>query len=44
VRLPSGFPVDPADRIIAATARAHGLLLVTRDQRMLESPLLRTVW
>lgn len=44
VHWPSGFPADPADRIIAATARAHGLLLITRDQRMQESSLLRTVW
>lgn len=38
------FPGDPADRIIAATARAHGLPLVTRDERLQESPLLRTIW
>lgn len=29
--LPSGFHGDPADRIIVATARAHGLALATRD-------------
>lgn len=29
--LPKGFHVDPADRIIVATARAHGLPLATRD-------------
>ncbi len=44
VQWPPDFPADPADRLIAATARAHGLLLVTKDQRMQESPLLRTVW
>jgi PIN domain nuclease of toxin-antitoxin system len=44
VQWPLDFPGDPADRIIAATARAHGLLLVTKDQRLQESPLLRTVW
>jgi PIN domain nuclease of toxin-antitoxin system len=44
VQCSSDFTADPADRIIAATARAHGLLLVTKDQRMQESPLLRTVW
>lgn len=43
-QFPLGFSEDPADRIIAATARAHGLALVTRDQRMQDSPLLRTVW
>lgn len=29
--LPTGFHGDPADRIIVATARAHGLALATRD-------------
>ena len=29
--LPRGFHGDPADRIIVATARAHGLPLATRD-------------
>lgn len=29
--LPAGFHGDPADRIIVATARAHGLPLATRD-------------
>lgn len=29
--LPSAFHGDPADRLIVATARAHGLPLATRD-------------
>ena len=29
--VPAGFHGDPADRIIVATARAHGLPLATRD-------------
>ena len=29
--LPTGFHGDPADRIIVATARTHGLALATRD-------------
>lgn len=29
--LPKGFHGDPADRIIVATARAHGVPLATRD-------------
>jgi PIN domain nuclease of toxin-antitoxin system len=38
------FPRDPADRIIAATARAHAAPLVTADERILASPLVSTVW
>jgi PIN domain nuclease of toxin-antitoxin system len=41
---PPDFPSDPADRTIAATARAEGLTLVTADQRMLDCPLLKTIW
>lgn len=41
---PADFPRDPADRIIAATARAHGLPLVTKDQALQDSPLLQTIW
>ena len=44
IHLPHDFPSDPADRIIAATARAEGLPLVTADQRMLDCPLLKTIW
>jgi PIN domain nuclease of toxin-antitoxin system len=43
-QFPSDFPNDPADRIIAATARANGCPLVTKDQRLQASPLLRTIW
>lgn len=38
------YPKDPADQIIGATARAHGLSLVTADTRLLECPLLKCVW
>lgn len=41
---PPDFPSDPMDRIIAATARAEGLPLVTADQRMLNCTLLKTIW
>lgn len=33
--LPGEPPRDPADRIILATARAHGMRIVTRDQAIL---------
>ena len=41
---PPDFPSDPIDRIIAATARAEGLALVTADERILSCPLLKTIW
>jgi PIN domain nuclease of toxin-antitoxin system len=41
---PDDYPQDPADRLIGATARLEGLPLVTRDQRIRSSPLLRTIW
>jgi PIN domain nuclease of toxin-antitoxin system len=34
--LPGQSPNDPADRILAATAREHGFQLVTRDRRLLD--------
>jgi len=43
-QLSAYFPADPADRLIAATAMAEGLSLVTADERILESPLVETVW
>ncbi len=33
-QLGSGFHNDPADRIIVATARCHGLKLLTSDERI----------
>lgn len=41
---PESYPQDPADRLIGATARSLGLALVTKDQRILESRLLKSVW
>ena len=35
---------DPADRFIVATARAHDAVLVTNDERIRESGLVRCVW
>lgn len=41
--LPGSFHGDPADRLIVATARAHGLPLATRDARIRRSRLV-TLW
>ena len=43
-QFPDDYPRDPVDRIIGATARAEGITLVTRDERIRRSPLIRTVW
>ena len=43
-QFPPEFPADPADRLIAASARAEGLPLVTSDQRIRASPLVKTIW
>lgn len=38
------YSKDPADQIIGATARAHGLPLITADTRLLDCALLKCVW
>ncbi len=43
VTLGTTYDWDPADRIIVATARVHGLRLVTSDQRISESKLVDVV-
>lgn len=43
-QFPSDYPGDPADRIIGGTARAEGLTLVTHDEKIRKSALLKTVW
>jgi len=43
-QFPEEYPRDPADRLIGATALAEGLALVTRDDRIRSSPLLKTIW
>lgn len=43
VRLGDSFPNDPADRLIAATARVHGHTLVTADRRVREAAVVRVL-
>lgn len=43
-QFPDDYSRDPSDRLIGATARAEGLTLITRDEKIRSSPLLRTVW
>jgi len=43
-QFPADFARDPADRLIAATARFEGLALVTHDEKLRASPLLQTIW
>jgi PIN domain nuclease of toxin-antitoxin system len=43
-QFPDSYPRDPADRLIGATARAEGLVLITQDERIRSSPLLKTIW
>ena len=43
-QFPDDYPADPGDRLIGATARAEGLTLITRDENIRRSPLLRTIW
>ncbi len=42
--LPVGYPKDPADRIIGATAVVEGLELVTADAQIRSSRAVPTVW
>lgn len=44
VLLPGEPPRDPADRMILATARILGAVLVTRDARLLAYPHVRALW
>ncbi len=43
-QLPSTFPSDPFDRIIAATAMVERVPLLTADRNIRRSRALRTVW
>lgn len=43
-RLGKSFPADPADGLIAATARVHGVTLITSDQLIRRSRATPTLW
>lgn len=43
-QLGASFPTDPADRLIAATARVHDLTLITSDRPIRKSGAVRTLW
>lgn len=42
--LPAGYPKDPADRLIGATALVEGLALVTADSAIRRAKVVRTIW
>ncbi|MDL2121801.1 MAG: type II toxin-antitoxin system VapC family toxin [Deltaproteobacteria bacterium] len=44
VNLSPPFHSDPADRIIIATAISLGASLITKDERILEYPHVKTIW
>lgn len=44
VNLPQSFHSDPADRIIIATAISLGAFLITKDERILKYPHVKTIW
>jgi PIN domain nuclease of toxin-antitoxin system len=43
-QLGRSFPADPADRLIAATARVHDVTLITADRLVRKSGAVRTLW
>lgn len=44
MELPAGYPKDPADRIIGATALVQGIPLLSADRAIRRSKALRTIW
>ena len=44
VQLPRPLHQDPADRIIIATTRTLGATLVTKDQKILNYPHVKSTW
>jgi len=43
-RLPQPFHGDPADQILAATARELGAVLITKDERLRSYEYVRSLW
>lgn len=43
-QLPAGYPKDPADRVIGATALVEGLALLTADREIRRSKAVQTIW
>lgn len=44
VNLPGQFHLDPADRMIVATARERGATLLTSDQKIRKYPSVKSLW
>ena len=44
VELPGEFHKDPADRMIVATARKLSVPLITKDDKILSYPHVKTIW
>jgi len=44
VGLPQPFHNDPADRIIIATALSLGAAIITKDEKLLSYPHVKTIW
>jgi len=43
-QLPADYSGDPCDRLIAATALAQGMALVTKDTRIRACKQIKTIW
>ena len=41
---PAGYPKDPADRVIGATALVEGISLVTADREIRRAKVAKTIW